>query len=279
MYSVTAAYVLEFIFLFFLHFDLVTVRCCQFCRWRVEKCCGLLIDRLVGWLLQWPSRHRMFVFYRVLVAAYAVGITVMSILLHDDLLPWPTWLTNWSYLLLTCHLLCAAVVVLLNTCFEHHHYVTPLMTSPIPCYMKLSWFLFSVATPAALIVSTVFFAGVFPRLHRDHLNVVDINMHVMNTVLVILEFTLSAFPVRLLHAVYVFLYGLVYVIFSVIYWAFDHSNVMYPGVLDWNAPATTAVVLVVLTFVGIPLLQLFLFGVYQLRRYVCTCCVQLQWLQ
>jgi len=214
------------------------------------------------------------VLYRLLIAAYAVAITLMSILLHDgELLPWPTWLTNWSYLLLTCHLLCAAVVVLLNVCLEHrHNNVTP----PRMSHMKLSWFLFSVATPAALIVSTVFFAAVFPRLHHDYLNVIDINLHVMNTVIVVLEFTLSAFPVRLLHAVYVFCYGLVYVTFSVIYWAFDHSNVMYPGVLDWNHPATTAVVLVVLTFVGIPLLQLFLFGAYQLRKYVYIRCVQQQ---
>lgn len=138
--------------------------------------------------------------------------------------------------------------------------------------MKLSWFLFSVATTAAVMVTVVFFAGVFPRLHMYHLSVIDINAHVMNTVLVILEFTISAFPVRLLHVVYVMCYGLAYVIFSVIYWAVDHSNVMYPGVLDWNSPKTTAVVIVILTFVGIPLLQFILFGIYQLRLYICGHC-------
>jgi len=139
--------------------------------------------------------------------------------------------------------------------------------------MKLSWFLFAVAVPAAIIVTMVFFTGVFPRLHRDYLNVDDINCHVMNTVLVILELSISAFPVRLLHVVYIWCYELAYVIFSVVYWAFDHSHVMYPGVLDWNAPATTAVVLVVLGVIGIPLLQLILFGIYQLRMYVYTRCV------
>jgi len=138
--------------------------------------------------------------------------------------------------------------------------------------MKLSWFLFSVATTAAVMVTAVFFAGVFPVLHLNHVSVIDINVHIMNTVLVILEFSISAFPVRLLHVVYVLCYGLAYVIFSVIYWAIDHSNVMYPGVLDWNAPKTTAVVLVVLTFVGIPLLQLILFSIYQLRLYICARC-------
>jgi len=218
------------------------------------------------------------VVYRLLVAAYAVAVTFMSILLHPaDRLPWGVWLTNLSYFLLTCHLLCAAVIVLLNTCFERRQSMT-LLTSgstSTPWYMQLSWFLFCVATAAAIIVSMVFFTGIFPRLHRDYLSVIDINLHVMNTVLVILEFTIAAYPVRLLHVVYVYCYGLAYVIFSVIYWAFNHSHVMYPGVLDWNNPGTTAVVLVVVAFVGLPLLQLILFGIYQLRKYIYTRCVRL----
>jgi len=216
------------------------------------------------------------VVYRLLIAAYAVAVTFTSILMHPgDLFPWPVWLTNLSYLLLTCHLFYAAVIVLINTSFERRQYMT-LLTSgstSTPSYMKLSWFLFCVATAAAIFVSVGFFAGVFPRIPRDYLTVVDINLHTMNTVLVILEFTIAAFPVRLLHVVYVYCYGLAYVIFSVIYWAFNHLNVMYPGLLDWNNPGTTTVVLVVVAFVGLPLLQLILFGIYQLRKYIYTRCV------
>jgi len=70
--------------------------------------------------------------------------------------------------------------------------------------------------------------------------------------------------------VYVWLYGLAYLIFSTIYWAVDHSNVMYPGVLDWNVPITTAVVILVLFVIGIPLVQFILFNIYQLRLYIYT---------
>jgi len=227
--------------------------------------------------LQWPFLHLFFVVYRLLVATYAVAVTIMSVLIHpSDLLPWPVWLTNWSFFLLTCHLLCAAVVILLNTCCERRHSSVPSASrsTAIPCYMKLSWFLFSVAAPAAIIVTTIFFAAIFPQLHRSYLSVDDIALHVTNTVLVILEFTIAAFPVRLLHVVYTWCYGLAYVIFSAIYWAFDHSHVMYPGVLDWNAPRTTAVVIVIVALVGVPLLQFILFGIYQLRLYIfarCAC--------
>lgn len=223
-------------------------------------------------LLQWPPLRRLFVVYRLLVASYALTVTFVSIQLHPrSLLPWPVWLTNWSYFLLTCHLLCAALIVLLNACFECQSAVPPAYDSTsIPCYIKLNWFLFSVATPAAVVVTTVFFTSIFPRLHQDYLNAENANLHVMNTVLVILEFTVSAFPVRMLHMVYVWLYGLAYLIFSTIYWAVDHSNVMYPGVLDWNVPITTAVVILVLFVIGIPLVQFILFNIYQLRLYIYT---------
>jgi len=225
----------------------------------------------------------MFVFYRVLVAAYAVTITFMSMRLHSSrLLPWPVWLTNWSYLLLTCHLLCAAVIVVLSTCIERGHYTlrcrqhSAYSLTSAPCYTRFSWFLFSVAAPAAVMVSAVYFATLFPRFDRTYLNFEDANLHLMNTVLVVLELSISAFPVRLLHAVYVWCYGLAYVVFSVVYWAFDHSHVMYPGLLDWNDPATTAVVLAIIAVVGIPLLQCILFSIYQLRMYVYNHCACLQ---
>lgn len=213
--------------------------------------------------------------YRLLAAAYAVAITFVSIVVHPSyLLPWPVWLTNWSFLLLTCHLLCAAVIVLLDTCCGQRQPPLPLTPGStfVPCYMKFSWFLFCIATPAAVIVSVVYFASVFPNYHRNYLNFEDANLHLMNSVLVVLEFTLAAFPFRLLHIVYVYCYGLAYVVFSVIYWAFDNSNVLYPRVLDWNHPVSTIIVMVVLFVVGFPLMQLILFGIYQLRKSIYTRC-------
>jgi len=188
-------------------------------------------------------------------------------------MPWPVWLTSWSYLLLTCHLLCAAVIVLLNACFDRRQSILPARGSAsVPCHMKLSWFLFAIAAPMAIIVTMVYFTGLFPLMHRDYLNFEDANLHLMNTVLVILEFAISALPVHLLHAVYVLCLGLAYVAFSIVYWAFDHSHVMYPRILDWNAPKNTVVVLVIMAFVGVPILQLILFGVYQLRKYIYARC-------
>jgi len=192
-------------------------------------------------------------------------------------MPWPVWLTNLSFLLLTCHLLCAAVIVLLSMCVESRHgSLSAYGLTSVPCYMRFSWFLFAVAAPGAVIVSVIYYTSIFPQFHRPYLTFEDANLHLMNTVLVILEFSIAAFPVRLLHVVYVWCFGLAYVVFSLVYWAFDHSHVLYPGILDWSAPATTSIMLLITFIVGIPLLQFILFAMYQLRIYIYTHCSCLQ---
>lgn len=91
------------------------------------------------------------------------------------------------------------------------------------------------------------------------------HLHLLNSIVILLEMALSAIPVRLLHGLYPLIFGLIYVIFSAIYWAMDHENVLYPNVLDWNQPGMTVIVTLGLAIVIVPLLQLFLFGLYNLR--------------
>lgn len=140
-------------------------------------------------------------------------------------------------------------------------------------HIKIDSLLFCVAAPAAGIVTVVYFVAVFPTRHRG-VSTEDVNVHMMNSVIVLLELTFTALPIRLLHVVYTWLYGMIYVAFSAVYWYSDHANVMYPGVLDWNQPVTTIIVLVVLMFVGVPILQAFLFLIYRLRVLIHRQCVR-----
>jgi hypothetical protein len=210
----------------------------------------------------------------VIVAAYALIITFMSIFRFDHdvwRLPWSVWLTNWSYFLLTCHLVCAMLNVILDAAFDKRNLCRSSMLLPsrrtVPFHIKIDSLLFCVAAPVAFIVTVVYFTAVFPMRHRG-VSIEDVNVHMMNSVLIILELTFAALPIRLLHAVYTWLYGFIYVAFSAVYWSFNHANVMYPGVLDWNHPTTTVVVLVVLMFVGVPILQMLLFLIYRLRIFI-----------
>jgi len=215
------------------------------------------------------------VVYRLVVAAYTVSYLLMTIVKsyrpnEKFIIPWPVSLTGWSYLMLTSHLFFSAVAAVIG-------YFKQSSSAPrepiyrrraLPFYLKLNWFLFAVASPAAFFVTIVYFTAMFPRRRVAYLAERDVHQHIMTSVLVLLELAVSAIPVRILHVVYVVAYGALYLAFSAIYWALDHNRVLYPGVLDWNHPLRTIGVTVVLSVVGFPILQCLLFAAYRLRLHV-----------
>lgn len=142
---------------------------------------------------------------------------------------------------------------------------TPAPKDRTVWYMKLTWLLASILYVFGFVVTVVYFAAV----HQGGTNIHDLNVHAFNTVQILIDIAIVARPVRLLHVIYPILYGLCYIIFSVIFWFQDkENNVLYPNVIDWNHPGTTAVVVTILAIVGIPIVHLALFGLYQLRLYI-----------
>ena len=86
--------------------------------------------------------------------------------------------------------------------------------------------------------------------------------------MVVFELLLNAYPVRLLHTLYIAIYVLIYTVFSVFYWMGDHKlNVLY-AILDWNAPLMSALIIAGFILIISPLLQLMVFGIYRLRLWV-----------
>lgn len=143
----------------------------------------------------------------------------------------------------------------------------------LPWYTRLCWVLFNMAAGSAPVVTVIYFAVLFPMIRSSYpdysSNVFDIHVHGLNSIIILCEFCLGAIPVRLFHTLYPALYGLAYVLFSIIYWSIDKEhNVLYPYVLDWNHPGITMAVVCVLIFLVLPLLQLAWFGLYSLRLYI-----------
>lgn len=136
----------------------------------------------------------------------------------------------------------------------------------VPWYIRLDWLLYNVSSVAAIIVTVVFFSTLYRLLNPNGgLDWKDGTMHLSNSILVLVDVSLCAIPVRLLHGFYCLIYGLLYMIFSIIYWALDHNNVIYPRVLDWNNPLATSVVTLLLLIVAVPVLQVAFFGLYRFR--------------
>lgn len=136
----------------------------------------------------------------------------------------------------------------------------------IPWYLCLVWFLFNTASVFALVVSVAFWALLAPKIPSSYLlSEKNLQIHLINSVLILLENCLTAVPVRLLHSVYPFIYGLTYIIFALIYWSVDHNNVIYFFLDFGKSPGLAAASIVVIGFVLVPLLQLILYGIYRLK--------------
>ncbi|XP_014776571.1 protein rolling stone [Octopus bimaculoides] len=140
-------------------------------------------------------------------------------------------------------------------------------------YMKLSWLVFSVVFNWAIIVTLIFFGAIYPGFIQNEpcpvISFEDINIHALNTVFVILEVILCAYPVRLYHVLYSIFYGMIYLVFNICYWSSDReNNIIYPGILDWNYPWTSLVMALLLAFVITPFLQLVHFVLYHIRCFL-----------
>ena len=83
----------------------------------------------------------------------------------------------------------------------------------------------------------------------------------------------AATPLKVLHIVYVYIYALLYLIWSLIYWAIDHTNVIYPIILDWNKPDVTILFSLFLAFICVPISHGLMYGGYQLRCLIARRCM------
>ena len=129
-----------------------------------------------------------------------------------------------------------------------------------PWYICVVWVLFNVISTAALMVTIVFFVFLFPLLSDyPSINLENLQVHLINSVIVVVEHLVTAVPYRLLHVLWPFLYGVLYMFFSVVYWAGDHSRVIYPNILDWNQAGTTVGYVLMIGFFIIPLLHFVFF--------------------
>ncbi|XP_013416816.1 uncharacterized protein LOC106178246 [Lingula anatina] len=144
-------------------------------------------------------------------------------------------------------------------------------------FSKVSWVLFNILLAWAPIVTAIYYGALHKYIlaYFDTLSyfptsvyVTDLHLHGLNSLIVFIEIILAAFPIRILHFIYPLTYGIVYVIWSVIYWSVDpQNNVLYPGILDWNTPGTTVLVMIGVLVV-IFVLQFIWFLVHRIKMFI-----------
>ncbi|XP_072437968.1 uncharacterized protein [Chiloscyllium punctatum] len=86
----------------------------------------------------------------------------------------------------------------------------------------IQWSLYNLSCVISLFVTIAFWS--FDYIPGRAPDSVNINMHVINSVLVLLELGMTAAPIHLAHFIYTLLYCLSFIIFTVIYWAAGGTN-------------------------------------------------------
>jgi len=135
---------------------------------------------------------------------------------------------------------------------------------------KLLWFLYVISATAGVWIT----AGYWTVLVGDDpIDANNITKHALNSVFMVIDTCLSSIPIRLYHSIYPLLYLVIYIVFSVIYWLLDGTNIqgepfIYEALNYSDFDPTIGGLLVVFLLVVLPILHLILFGITKLRDYL-----------
>lgn len=137
-------------------------------------------------------------------------------------------------------------------------------------YHKVSWLFYSIAANIAPVVTVVFWTFLYSG---GAVREIDVAFHAMNSVFMLIDTCVSSIPVRIFHVVYAELYGIVYIIFTVVYWQCGGTDIngedhIYPLLNYGHKPYTTALAITIIALAGLPLAQLWNFGIFSLRCYL-----------
>ena len=110
---------------------------------------------------------------------------------------------------------------------------------------------------------------VFSAADVTDVTLVNVSVHVLNTVYVAVDMSVTGVPMCMSHAYHTIVYGLVYLGFAVSYWAAGGTNVsglpyIYT-VLDFDSRPTSTAVWVGGILIAILCMHVLLSGVYRLR--------------
>ncbi|XP_078593509.1 protein rolling stone-like [Branchiostoma floridae x Branchiostoma japonicum] len=264
-------------------------------------------DRHVFTRTPWLSNRNQlpFLLYRAAVCVYQV---IAFSIIHGVLILLPQeilWihLTEWGYVLLTLHILLSATL-----CFIDYYKsrsqreatsdenlssdvvmatgstISPTTTGggtiqtsvdqdsaqdlQIPWQYKLCWVLHNVAFAVGIFITILFWGLVGGDNSAQDRNIL---IHIMNAVTIVIDVMVSGLPCRLLHFVYPFTFGAVYLLFTVVYWAAggigqDDLPYIYSPLDYGGNPVLAAIVAVLAVVVAMPLCHCVVFALALTRE-------------
>lgn len=140
-------------------------------------------------------------------------------------------------------------------------------------HQRILWILFTISVHMSVYVVILYWGLLYDPsfTNINYFSFVNIVTHVVAGVVAIMDVFITAIPYRLLHVIYPFCYGAVWLIFSGIYYAAGGTNnqgrsYIY-NVIDYmNSPVTASIYGLVVLFVGTPFIHLVIYCLFLLRE-------------
>ncbi|XP_055639296.1 protein rolling stone-like [Toxorhynchites rutilus septentrionalis] len=222
---------------------------------------------------QWQSRTKstVFLLYRLSLAIFFTAVVVNSLVEGvgpDDWGKYFIYLTHWGILMCMATTVMGAALV--ARWYFHPEYSDKICDcEEMPATFKIYWMMHNITLIVSICITIIYWS----ILHNEEMPV-DANnilIHATNCVFMFIDLIIVAYPVRIWHMVQPICFGLIYCLFSVVYFLFGGTDkkgrpFIY-NVLDWQTPGRSMVTVVGTITLAI-IVHVLMFFVYKLRNSI-----------
>ncbi|XP_012160364.1 protein rolling stone isoform X1 [Ceratitis capitata] len=215
---------------------------------------------------QWQRQQKslLWLIYRWLFAAVFTAGVVGSLIQTFGGGRWFIYLTDWGFFLCMFTGIFGAVLVTI------YHFSEGSVDVPLWA-LKFYWASYWTTLSLATLITFIYWIFISPIDPQSPWALYNLWAHGFNSILMILDHMLVAFPVRILHYVFPLIVGVVYAVFTLIYYYAGgvdiYGNPYIYEILDWSKPGA-ATLTVFGTFVLTFIFGCIHFGLYKLKRFI-----------
>ncbi|XP_060557401.1 protein rolling stone-like [Ruditapes philippinarum] len=227
--------------------------------------------------------QKVYLIWRVFWALYHVAWIIVSGVKADlwagedssQYVKWFIFLTDWAYFSLTISTLVDAVVT--TYVFVRRTDIREGTEVELPWFMRANWCLFNIGNVISVSTSLAYWGLVYDG--SQDMSSVNIATHIINSLYVFLNISVTGMPKRVLHFWFSVIFGMVYALFTVFYHlagGTNHNGSPYVySPLDWSKPGTAFLYCAIVCFILVPVVHLILYGIHRLKLLIyekCDCC-------
>ncbi|KAJ8925730.1 hypothetical protein NQ315_009578 [Exocentrus adspersus] len=200
----------------------------------------------------------LYLIYRTIIVGFLLTTWAMSL----NTPKYPIFLTNWGYTLATAQsvlgfILSYGTVISLKFNYPKAH---DIFLKLYPIY----WILHEIALSFAFMITIIFWTVLY---NGTFFTATNFFVHGSNSIVLFIDLWIIAHPIHIPHYLYLFIFGQIYILFTVAYYYLDTntggSGIIY-FILDWNRPFQTILMDLAISFLVL-LLHVTSFGIHQIK--------------